>query len=190
MVEKENAVRSLEGGVKVLETERNGLLKIRREQEKALHFQRNNDGYNEKIEKSRSQLSKLKEECKVLTLKTAENEKQLLKTHGKTVGKNKRIKEVEERIRENREKLRKGTQHVVTVEMISEIEEEIMKLETEFKELQKSWQEKISNVEVEYSNRRIEEEKKLIVLKDKERESKLNEIRLKEFRKLIIQSRS
>jgi hypothetical protein len=53
--------------------------------------------------------------------------------------------------------------------MISEIEEEIIKLESEYKDMQQSWTEKINNLDVEHSNRRIEEEKKLLILKDKER---------------------
>jgi hypothetical protein len=65
--------------------------------------------------------------------------------------------------------LKKGAQHIVTIEMISEIEEEIIKLESEYKDMQQSWTEKINNLDVEHSNRRIEEEKKLLILKDKER---------------------
>jgi hypothetical protein len=42
-----------------------------------------------------------------------------LKAHEKVVGKNKKIKDVEDKIRENKEKLKKGDQHVVTIEMIS-----------------------------------------------------------------------
>ena len=73
--------------------------------------------------------------------------------------------------------------------MIAELEEEIIKLESEYKEAEKVWGEKIANLEVEHSNRRIEEEKKLLILKEKEKEVKLNDIKLKEYKKLIIESR-
>ena len=42
---------------------------------------------------------------------------------------------------------------------------------------------------MEQGNRRAEEERKLLILKDKEREVRLNEIRLKEFRKLATHGR-
>lgn len=51
-----------------------------------------------------------------------------MKTHEKAVGRSKKIKEIEEKIRENKEKMKKGTNNVVTVEMIADIEEEITKL--------------------------------------------------------------
>jgi hypothetical protein len=41
------------------------------------------------------------------------------------------------------------------------------------------WLEKLSNLEAECANRRLEEEKKLIILRDKEKEVRLNDIRLK-----------
>ena len=56
--------------------------------------------------------------------------------------------------------------------------------------MERSWQEKITNVEIEHSNRRAEEEKKLVILRDREKEAKLNEIKLKEFRKLVLQGRA
>lgn len=51
------------------------------------------------------------------------------------------------------------------------------------------WIEKINSLEIECNNRKVEEEKKLIILKDKEKEAKLNEIRIKEFKKLIVQNK-
>ena len=42
---------------------------------------------------------------------------------------------------------------------------------------------------MEQGNRRAEEERKLLILKDKEREVRLNEIRLKELRKLATHGR-
>jgi multidrug resistance efflux pump len=163
---------------------------VRKEQAKALTLLRNDEKYTQKVEKSRAQLAKIKEECKTLTAKTAENEKMLLKNHERAVTKGKRLKEIEEKIKENKEKMRKGNSNVVTVEMISEIEAEIIKLESEHKEAERVWGEKLANLEAECANRRLEEEKKLIILRDKEKEVKLNDIRLKEFKKLIIQSRA
>ena len=55
----------------MLESEKSGLIKVRKEQEKALNSLKNDNGYQEKVEKSRAQLAKLKEECKVLGIKTA-----------------------------------------------------------------------------------------------------------------------
>ena len=62
-----------------MEGERAGFMKVRREQEKGLALLRNDDKYNEKIEKSKAQVGKLKEECKTLFAKIGENERQLLR---------------------------------------------------------------------------------------------------------------
>jgi hypothetical protein len=45
VIEKENAVKALELEVKMLEFEKQGLLKVRKEQEKALSSLKNNDNY-------------------------------------------------------------------------------------------------------------------------------------------------
>jgi hypothetical protein len=44
-------------------------------------------------------------------------------------------------------------------------------------------------LDIECANRRLEEEKKLIILRDKEKEARLNDIRIKEFKKLILQNK-
>lgn len=58
-------------------------------------------------------------------------------------------------------------------------------MEREKRESDRHWQEKIHNVDNELHQRRLEEEKKLLILKEKEKELKLNEIKIKELRKLI-----
>lgn len=116
----------------MLEGERAGFMKVRREQEKGLALLRNDDKYNEKIEKSKAQVGKLKEECKTLFAKIGENERQLLRVHERTVGRKERMKEVEEKIKDSKDRLKKGS-NIVTIEMIAEIEEEIVKLESEYK---------------------------------------------------------
>ena len=61
-------------------------------------------------------------------------------------------------------------------------------MERERKESDKSWGEKINNIENELHQRQIEEEKKMLILKEKDKELKLNQIRLKELKKLLQHS--
>lgn len=68
-------------------------MNVRKEQSKALNYLKN-DLFSEKIQKTKSQLQKIKEECKALTAKTSENEKSLMKIHQKVVGKTKKIKDI------------------------------------------------------------------------------------------------
>ena len=95
------------------EVEKEGMLKMRRKQEKAWSSLQNDDKYTEKVQKSRAQLSKLKQECKILTSKTLENQKLLLRAHEKTVSKSHRIKQIEEKIKyyKNLTKLMKKSLH-------------------------------------------------------------------------------
>lgn len=76
---------------------------------------------------------------------------------------------MEQKIEEGKKKSKKGgaQNHVVTVEMIAEVEDQINELEKDRKEAEKSWQEKIHNIETELQQRRLEEEKKLLILKEK-----------------------
>jgi hypothetical protein len=71
--------------------------------------------------------------------------------------------------------------------MIEGLEGEIRKLEGERKEGERNWQEKIRTVDLELIVRRAEEERKLLILREKERELKINELRIRELRKLIRQ---
>lgn len=68
--------------------------------------------------------------------------------------------------------------------MVSYLEEEITNLEEERRESDRLWQEKIRAVDAEYSQKRREEEKKLIILKQKERELRLDVLKVKELKKL------
>ena len=95
---------------------------------------------------------------------------------------------MEARIKESKEKGKgKASQptNSVTQAMIEELDQQIADLEKERKESEKSWNEKISNIENELQGKRVEEEKKLLILKEREKELKLNEIRIKELKKLL-----
>ena len=67
------------------------------------------------------------------------------------------------------------------------MEAEIKQLQAQRKEGQKSWQDKIKAVDVQLILRRNEEEKKLLILREKEKELKINELKIKQFRKLVRQ---
>lgn len=68
------------------------------------------------MNKLKEQLSKLKEECKVLSEKLLENERILRKNHEQYITKQSKIKEMEMRIEEGKKKAKKGqTTNIVTV---------------------------------------------------------------------------
>ena len=69
--EKENEVKALQMQVEQLEKERTGVLKVRKERLKMVDSLEGDNIYSEKVEKTRNQLQKIKEECKVLSHKIA-----------------------------------------------------------------------------------------------------------------------
>ena len=69
--------------------------------------------------------------------------------------------------------------------MIQQLDQQIGELEKERRETERTWNDKIQNIEGELSQKKVEEEKKLLILKEKEKELKLNKIRIKELKKLI-----
>lgn len=77
---------------------------------------------------------------------------------------------MEQKIKENKQKAKKphATQaNNITNEMIQELDEQIADLEKERKETEKSWNDKIQAIESELMQKRVEEEKKLLILKEK-----------------------
>jgi hypothetical protein len=185
---KEDELKALQKELQALQDEKDALIRVKREQTKALKLIRNDTEYEPKIINLKTQLSKLKEECKQLSEKLVENERILRKLHEQFITRQGKIKEMEAKIKEAKEKAKKPVVSTVTVEMISKVEEEINQLEKERKETEKNWNEKISNVELQA--RRVEHEKKVLILKDKEKELRLNELRIKELKKLLAHQQS
>ena len=57
----------------MLQEEKDGLMRVKREQSKALKLIRNDHDYEEKVRQLKEQLSKTKEECKNLSERLVEN---------------------------------------------------------------------------------------------------------------------
>ena len=95
---KEDQIRAIKKQIKLLESEKAGLLRVRREQGKALKVMRNDEEYEDKLVKLKDQLSKIKEECKILSQKITQNDRILRKNHEQYMAKQGKIKEMENRI--------------------------------------------------------------------------------------------
>ena len=81
-------------------------------------------------------------------------------------------------------KSKKGSEQFITEEMVEGLEREIRQLESDRREGERGWQEKIKAIDIELIHKRNEEEKKLLILREKEKELTLNKLRIKELRKL------
>lgn len=93
---------------------------------------------------------------------------------------------MEQKMSHNKQKEKgKKMQAVISPEMIEELEEEIDSLEKEKKDVEKHWQQKIAMIDQQLYQKRQEEERKLLILKEKQKELKLNEMKIKELKKLI-----
>jgi hypothetical protein len=96
--DKEDELKLLQGELRGLESEKEGLLRVKKEQSKALRMMRNEGEYEEKIGHLKEQLVRLKDECKGLSEKLIENERVLRKNHEMFITKQDKIKEMEGRI--------------------------------------------------------------------------------------------
>ena len=76
---------------------------------------------------------------------------------------------------------------MITQDMIQGLEAEIKKLQAERREGEKMWQDKIKTIDIELMLKRTEEEKKMLIMREKEKQLKLNELKIKELRKLARQ---
>lgn len=64
---KEDELKNLQKQLKVLQEEKEALLKVKRQQTKALKMIKNDNEYEQKVKLLKEQLSKTKEECKHLS---------------------------------------------------------------------------------------------------------------------------
>lgn len=73
------------------------------------------------------------------------------------MSRNQTIKEISNKIKENKDKSKKGLAHIVTIEMITDIEAEISSLEKERNESEKGWEDKLKNLDLEITIRQVEQ---------------------------------
>ena len=73
----------------------------------------------------------------------------------------------------------------ITEDMIKTFEEEVKELEHKKKQGEKQWQQKIKIIDLELYKKRVQEEKKMLILREKEKELKLNELRIRQLRKMF-----
>lgn len=92
-----------------------------------------------------------------------------MKTHDTYVSKHETLREIEQKLAINKEKAKtkKQNDNLISEEMIASMEAEVKQLELQRKEGEKNWQEKIKAVDIELMIKRNEEEKKLMILKEK-----------------------
>lgn len=58
--------------------------------------------------------------------------------------------------------------------MVVALEKEIAQMEQDRRDEESTWQEKVKTIDMEYEQKKMEEEKKLLILKEKEKEYKIN----------------
>lgn len=184
---KEDEIKGLRWELRELELEKEGHLNVHNRQSKALKVVRNEEEYGEKMNAMVAECTRLRKESKQLLEKIGVGERLLMKTHDTYVSKHEAIRELEQKLALNKEKAkskRQGQgqteqQHSITEEIILNLEEEVRRLEGERKEGERAWQEKIKAVDVELILKRGEEEKRLLILRERERELKLNELKIR-----------
>lgn len=79
---------------------------------------------------------------------------------------------MEQKIKENKEKAKRpqpAQTSNITQEMIQQLDQQIAELEKERRDTERTWNDKIQNIEGELSQKKVEEEKKLLILKEKEK---------------------
>ena len=146
----------------------------------------NEEQYQERVEDLKRQLTRAKEEAKGVTEKVAEAERVLRKNHEQYVSKQEKLRELEQKLAAGKERLRnKKPVPTVTPDMISELEEQIAGLEEERRDNERLWQGKMRAIDLEFEQKKLEEEKKLLILREREKEFRLNELKIKELRKLV-----
>jgi hypothetical protein len=184
--EKEDHLKDLKRILSELYLERDGAMKIRSEQTKAVNSLGDNREDEIRRRNLNEELLEIKNENKILQEKKQEMDKELNKNHAKLVNGKMYIRELEKKIEEYKSS-KKGLSaeaRNISQEDIEGLRRTLAELEREKKEKNERHYEDLRNIErmkgeLKKDNARLER-----LLREKDKELRLNAIKMKELRKL------
>jgi hypothetical protein len=182
--EKEDELKNLKRILKDLMNEREVVLGLRKDQEKTLHNLQDSETHENRRKELLEELNEIKRENKVLMEKKGELEKQLNKNHSKLVNGKLYIRELEKKIEDHKKKYDGTDLKNITEEDIENLKEKMMILEQEKRERTLMNEEDLRNVEKMKAELRRENQRLEKILREKDKEMRLNSLKMKELKRL------
>ncbi|KRX05035.1 hypothetical protein PPERSA_06669 [Pseudocohnilembus persalinus] len=186
VVDKENELKYWQQELDKVCIEQNALNNIKHEQSKALRHLRNGDEYETKLGNLRTKLTDCRKEQRETHEKLLKREKYLRDNHQQLVDLETRVKDLQSKIKIKKEQRKMDESCDINISRteIDKINEKIKKLEAQKTEIEQEQAEKQKQIEEERRSLQIEHEKKLTILKEREQDLKLIQIKVKEIARL------
>jgi len=125
VVAKEDELKAAERELKSLLDEQASLMKIKKEQSKALDFLRNEEEYSTKLQKVTDELRQAREEHRRLNDIYLENDKTMKKYHERIIVLEEKCKDIQKKIKDKKNDKNTTEPNEITEDMVKELEDKI-----------------------------------------------------------------
>jgi len=187
VIEKEDELKAAQKELAKVVDEKNSLLKIKKEQNKALDFLNNEGEYEKKLKQVTTELRQVKDEYRKENELFNENDKAMKKLHEKIIVMEEKCRDLQKKIKDKKgDKVPKsqGVVPEVSQHDIEAMEDRIRELQDKKQDIEKGFEDEMKGLERKKKTLMSENAKLGTQLKEKEKEIRLNNLRLKELRKL------
>jgi len=187
VIEKEDELKAAQKELAKVVDEKNSLLKIKKEQNKALDFLNNEGEYEKKLKQVTAELRQVKDEYRKENELFNENDKAMKKLHEKIIVMEEKCRDLQKKIKDKKgDKVPKsqGVVPEVSQHDIEAMEDRIRELQDKKQDIEKGFEDEMKGLERKKKTLMAESSKLGVHLKEKEKEIRLNNLRLKELRKL------
>ncbi|CAG9315037.1 unnamed protein product [Blepharisma stoltei] len=181
----ENQSKYLSKRIQELEAENASLMKIEKEQKKALDSANNAQGYPEKVESLKQEIKSLKERYRELLSRQKQDEKILKEQHEKCVDLEEKCRKIKAMIKQKKQEEDEPKPKEITERDIRELEEKIKETEQKKKEEEQKLKKRIKELESQVKESRYNINTLNIKLKEKDQECRLSMLKIKELRRAV-----
>jgi hypothetical protein len=182
--EKEDELKDLKRRLKELIDERETVSAIKKEQEKALASLAGNEDQEARKKQLLQELYDIKQDNKLLVEKKQELEKELKKNHSKMFDGKIYIRELQRRIEQHKKRFPGEEARGISEEDVERMKEKIRDLEIERRDKIAAHDRDMKDVESMRKELEREHERLQRILAEKDREMRMNSLKLKEFKRV------
>jgi len=171
--------------IQELETEKNSLLRIQREQNKAMDAMLNDRELKKRRDQLREELRNKKNELKEKQGLLRRQEKQMKEQHEAYINLEEKCRKLQTLINTRRAGLSSGITEIITESDVQALEEEIKELEQSQTEEKKKYKQMIATQENKLKELTVQVDSLNLELKKKDQECRLNALKISELKRQI-----
>jgi len=182
--EKEDVLKDLRRKLKQLLEERDTVLIVKTEQEKALHELRGSEDQEARKAELLHELQETKQENKILLEKKQELEREIKQNHAKLFDGKLYVRELQKKIDAHKKRFPNEELKAISKEDVQRMREQIRDLEFERREKIEQHDQEMRDLESMRRDLEREHERLQRILAEKDREMRINSLKLRELKRL------